>query len=83
VFNIWKLLSRDFMVLVLISCLIAGPLAYFGMHSWLQKYTFRTGISWWVFGLTAAGAMLVTLLTVSFQAIKAAVANPIMSLRTE
>ncbi|MEP7323716.1 MAG: ABC transporter permease, partial [Saprospiraceae bacterium] len=76
VINIWKLLSRDFLVLVLISCLIAGPIAYYSMNSWLQKYTFRTGISWWVFGLTAAGAMLVTLMTVSFQAIKAAIANP-------
>jgi putative ABC transport system permease protein len=81
--NLWQLLSKDFVVLVAISCLIASPIAYYFMHNWLQKYTYRTDISWWIFAVAGGGALLITLLTVSFQAIKAAVANPVKSLRTE
>ncbi len=81
--NLWQLLSKDFVVLVAISCLIASPIAYYFMSNWLQKYAYRTDISWWIFVAAGSGALLITLLTVSFQAIKAAVANPVKSLRTE
>ncbi|OQP54271.1 ABC transporter permease [Niastella yeongjuensis] len=81
--SIWQLLSKDFILLVCLSCLIAIPIASYYMHTWLQKYDFRTDISWWVFALSAGGALVITLITVSFQAIKAALANPVKSLRTE
>jgi ABC-type antimicrobial peptide transport system permease subunit len=81
--NLWALLSKDFVYLVLISLLIASPIAYYFMSNWVQKYTYRTDISWWVFVVTAIGALVITLLTVSFQAIKAAVVNPVKSLKTE
>jgi putative ABC transport system permease protein len=81
--NLWQLLSKDFVVLVIISCLIAAPIAYYFMNQWLQKYTYRTEISWWIFVAAGAGALLITLLTVSYQAIKVALANPVKSLRTE
>jgi ABC-type antimicrobial peptide transport system permease subunit len=83
IFNIWKLLSKDFVVLIFISCVIAIPLAWYYMHGWLQNYQIRTEISWWVFAVTIAGALLITLLTVSFQTIKAALANPVKNLRSE
>lgn len=83
VFNVWRLLSKEFVMLVIISLLIATPVAYYFMHNWLQNYQYRTEISWWVFVTAGVGALLITLLTVSFQAIKAAIANPVKSLRTE
>ncbi|RYU96111.1 ABC transporter permease [Emticicia agri] len=83
VMNLWQLLSKDFVILVLISCFISIPIAYFYLNGWLQRYEYRTGISWWVFIVSVAGALLITLLTVSFQAIKAATANPVKSLKTE
>ncbi|MEP7322160.1 MAG: FtsX-like permease family protein [Saprospiraceae bacterium] len=83
VINLWSLLSKEFILLVLISCLIAIPLSYYYMHGWLQNYKYRTEIGWGVFVLAMAGALAITILTVSFQAIKAALANPIKSLRTE
>jgi putative ABC transport system permease protein len=83
VFNLWKMLSKDFVVLVIISCLIAIPITWYFLNQWLQKYTYRTEISWWVFAAAGAGALGITLLTVSFQAIRAAIANPVKSLRTE
>ncbi|MES1215829.1 MAG: ABC transporter permease [Bacteroidota bacterium] len=83
VFNLWQLLSKDFIVLVFISLLIATPVAYYFMHNWLQNYQYRTDLSWWIFAAAGAGALLITLITVSFQAIKAAMANPVKSLRTE
>ena len=83
VFNVWRLLSKDFVVLVLISLFIAAPTAYYFMHDWLQNYQYRTEISWWIFGVAGTGALMITLLTVSFQAIKAAAATPVKSLRTE
>lgn len=83
VFNLWQLLSKDFVAMVLISFLIATPVAYYLMHNWLQNYTYRTRLSWWIFAIAGAGALVITLLTVSFQAIKAAIANPVKSLRTE
>ena len=81
--NLWQLLSKDFVVLVIISCLIATPIAYYFMNEWLQKYNYRTGISWWIFVVAGAGSLLITLLTVSYQAIRAALMNPVKSLRTE
>ena len=81
VFNLWKLLSRDFVVLVFISLLIASPLAFYLMHKWLQSYEYRVNIAWWIFAIAGIGALVVTILTVSFQAIKAAMANPVKSLR--
>ncbi|MCF0063743.1 ABC transporter permease [Dyadobacter chenwenxiniae] len=81
--GLWVLLSREFLLLVLISCLIAGPLAWYFMNGWLEKYTYRTEISWWIFAVSVLGAVLVTLVTVSFQAIRAALLNPVTSLRSE
>ena len=81
--NLWALLSKEFVVLVIISLLIASPIAYYFMNDWIQKYTYRTDISWWIFVAAGAGALAITIATVSFQAIKAAIANPVKSLRTE
>jgi len=83
VFNLWRLLSKDFVVLIAIALLIAMPLACSFMRYWLQHYTFHTDLSWWIFAVTAVGAILITLLTVSYQSIRAALANPVKSLRSE
>jgi len=83
VFGLWRLMSKEFVVLVIIALLIAVPVAYNFMNSWLQHYAYRTGLSWWVFVLTALGAIAITLLTVSYQSVKAALANPVKSLRSE
>ena len=81
--NLWSLLSKDFVVLVIISLLIASPITYYFMSAWLQKYTFHTEISVWIYLATSAGALCITLLTVSYQSIKVALANPVRSLRSE
>jgi putative ABC transport system permease protein len=83
VFTLWKMLSGDFLLLVAISLLIAIPTSFYFMNGWLGKYEYRTEISWWVFVVAGLGALLITLATVSYQAIKAALANPVNSLRTE
>lgn len=83
VFNLWHLLSKDFVALVLISVLIAAPTAYYFMQNWLQDYQYRTGIPWWIFVIAGLSTVVITLVTVSFQAIKAAIANPVKNLRTE
>jgi putative ABC transport system permease protein len=83
VFSIWRLLSREFVALVVLSLAIAGPLAWIGMHRWLQGYTYHTDIAWWIFVLTGAGALLLTLLTVSWTAIRAALTNPVKALKSE
>jgi putative ABC transport system permease protein len=83
VLNLWTLLSKDFLYLVLISCFIAIPLAYYYLNDWLAKYDYHTAISWWIFIISALGALAITLLTVSYQAIKAALMNPVKSLKTE
>ncbi|MEO6722241.1 MAG: ABC transporter permease [Ferruginibacter sp.] len=83
VFNVWRLLSKDFILLVIIALAIAIPLAWYFMNNWLQNYTYHTNVSWWIFVAAAIGALMITLVTVSFQAIKAGVANPVKSLRTE
>ena len=81
--NIIELLSKDFVKLIAISFVIASPVAYYFMHQWLQNYANRISISWWVFAAAGITAILIALIMVSFQAIKAAVANPVKSLRTE
>ncbi|MBT1708420.1 ABC transporter permease [Fulvivirgaceae bacterium PWU5] len=83
VFSLWKMLSKDFVVLVIISCVIAIPAAYYLLAAWLQKFEYRTEISWWIFSATMIVALVITLLTVSYQAIKAALINPVKSLRSE
>jgi len=83
VFNVWNMLSKDFLKLVIISCFIAVPIAYYVMNGWLQEYPYRVILKWWIFALAMIGALAVTILTVSFQAIKAAKSNPARSLRTE
>ena len=83
VFSIWKMLSRDFIGLVVIAVIIAAPVAYYFMYIWLLQYSYRTEIGWWIFALSGSCAALITLITVSYQSIKAAVANPVQSLRSE
>jgi len=81
--SLWKMLSRDFVVLTVISCCISIPLTFACMSRWLLQYQYRTTLSWEVFAIAAFGAIMVTLLTVSFQALKAALTNPVKSLRSE
>jgi putative ABC transport system permease protein len=81
--NIVGVLSTDFMKLVLIAFLIAAPLAWWVMFKWLQDFAYRTPLSWWVFALSGGAMLLIALLTLSVQTVKAAVANPVKSLRTE
>jgi predicted permease len=83
IFNLWHLLSKEFVGLVALSLLIGGPLAWWIMQGWLQNYHYHASLSGWIFLVAGAGAVLITLLTVSFQAIRAAMANPVKSLRTE
>lgn len=83
IFSLWRLMSTDFVLLVGISLLVAIPTAYYFMHGWLQNYKYRADLSWWIFGLTAVAAIVITLLTVSYQSIKAALMNPVKSLKTE
>ncbi|MDP4132000.1 MAG: hypothetical protein Q8939_17720, partial [Bacteroidota bacterium] len=77
------LLSKDFLKLVIIANVIAWPLAWWAMNKWLQDFAYRIEISWWVFAIAGIAAVLIAILTVSFQAIKAALANPVNSLRAE
>ena len=81
--NLWQMLSKDFVILVMISCLFAFFISYYLLNSWLQNYEYRIDISWRAFALASFGALLITLVTVSFQAIKAALANPINALKSE
>ena len=81
--SIVALLSKDFLKLVLIGFVIATPIAWYAMHQWLQDFAYRIDISWWIFALAGLLAVLIALVTVSFQAIKAALANPVKSLRSE
>jgi len=77
------LLSRDFIKLVLMSVIISTPIAWWAMGEWLQTFAYRINLSWWMFGLAALTAILIAVATVSVQAIKAAIANPVKNLRTE
>lgn len=81
--SITTLLSKDFLKLVFISFLIAAPIAWLAMNSWLQSYPYRISIQWWVFALAGILSVMIAILTVSYQAIKAAIANPVKSLRSE
>jgi putative ABC transport system permease protein len=83
IFNIWKMISRDFVLLVFLSCFIAIPIAYYTLSSWLQGFEYRTDFSWWIFVAAGSGAIAITLITVSFHAIKSAIVNPVKSLRSE
>jgi len=77
------LLSKDFIKLVIVAFVVAAPLSYWAMYRWLQDYEYRVGISWWVFAVACVLSVAIALFTVSFQAMKAARANPVKSLRTE
>jgi len=81
--NLITLLSKDFLKLVAIAIILASPIAYYLMNEWLQDFAYRINISWWIFIAAGVMALLIALMTVSFQAIKAAIANPVTSLRTE
>jgi ABC-type antimicrobial peptide transport system permease subunit len=81
--QLWLLLSKDFIVLVVISCVIASPVAFYFLHNWLQKFSYRITIGPGVFLLAGGAAILVTVVTISFQAIRGAMANPTKSLRSE
>jgi len=81
--NIVNLLSKDFLKLVLISFIIASPIAWLGMYKWLQNFAYRINLEWWAFLLAGFAAIVIAFITVSFQAVKAAIANPVKSLRTE
>jgi ABC-type antimicrobial peptide transport system permease subunit len=83
VFGLWGLLSRELLALVLLACLIATPVAWYYLGQWLQKYEYRTPISGWIFAAAGLGALTITLITVSLHTIKAALANPVKSLKTE
>ncbi|HYE53790.1 MAG TPA: ABC transporter permease [Chitinophagaceae bacterium] len=81
--NVITLLSKDFLLLVAVAAIIAFPVAWWAMNSWLESYTYRIHISWWVFGAAGVMALVIALCTVSFQAVKAGLSNPVKSLRTE
>jgi len=81
--QLWMLLSKDFIKLVLISLIIGSPIAYYMMSQWLQKFSYRTDVSLMIFVIACSGALLITLITVSYQAIRSATSNPVDSLRTE
>ncbi|MGZ3752798.1 MAG: ABC transporter permease [Mucilaginibacter sp.] len=81
--SVTTLLSKDFLILVILSCVIAFPLAYFKMYTWLESYQYHIEIQWWVFAAAGVVAILIALITISFQSIRAALANPVKSLRSE
>jgi len=83
VFHLWKMLSGNFVFLVIISCLAAIPIAYFGLNSWLMNFNYRTAFPWWTLGVASAATMLITLLTVSYHCLYAATSKPVESLRME
>jgi putative ABC transport system permease protein len=83
VVNLASLLSKDFLKLVLIANGIAFPIAWWATSKWLQEYAYHINVEWWVFGLAGVSAIVIALLTVSYQALRAALINPVKSLRTE
>jgi ABC-type antimicrobial peptide transport system permease subunit len=83
VFNLWKMLSRDFAFLTIMACLLAAPIGYYLMDSWLQQYEYHTKISGWLLAIIGIGLLVLTVVTVSFQAVKAALMNPVNSLKSE
>jgi len=82
-FNLWGLLSKEFLKLTALSILIGIPLAYYGMNKWIQGYLYHAPLSWWIFAAAGLGLIAITLSTVSYQALKAALMNPVKSLRSE
>jgi len=83
VYSIVLLLSKDFLKLVVIGIVIASPLAWYAMNLWLEEYAYKVDIEWWVFALAGLVAILIAFVTVSFQSMKAALTNPVRSLRSE
>ncbi len=83
VVHIWKMMSREFVILVVLSCMIAIPIAYYFLENWLNDYEYRTKMSWLTFAIACGGALIITIVTVSYQAIHAAIRNPVDSLRSE
>ena len=83
VFNVWRLLSKEYVMLIFFSLCISLPLSYYFMFNWLQRYSYRIEISFWIFVVTMAMAFLITVLTVSVQSVRASIANPVKSLRAE
>lgn len=81
--GLWRLQTKDFVWLVVISLFVAIPVAWYLMQQWLQNYEYRAALSWWIFASASIGALLITVLTVSYQAIRAAIANPVKALRSE
>ena len=81
--NIVLLLSRDFIRLVIIAFVIASPLAWYIMHTWLQDFAYRIDLEWWVFAIAGLLAVAIALATISYQAVRAAISNPVTSLRSE
>ena len=81
--GIVALLSKDFLKLVIIAFIVAVPVAWYVMNQWLQEFAYRIQISWWIFAVAALLAIIITVITISFQAIRAALANPVNSLRSE
>jgi putative ABC transport system permease protein len=81
--NVVTMLSTDFLKLIIIASVLAFPIAWYAMSKWLQGFAFRTGISWWVFAMSAAITLAIALITISFQSIKAALTNPVKSLHSE
>jgi len=82
-FEIFSLLSKEYIVWVLVSILIASPIAWFAMHRWLENFAYKTELSWWIFALAGLLALVIALLTVSWQSWKAATRNPVEALRYE
>jgi putative ABC transport system permease protein len=83
IMDLTSLLTKDFILLVLAAFIIASPITWIAMHKWLENYEYRVNVSWWIFFVTGLIAVIIALLAVSFQSIKAAIANPVKSLRTE
>jgi len=83
VINITTMLSKDFLKLVIVAIIIALPVAWYFMNHWLQDFAYRINIGWYVFFITGIAALVIAFITISFQSIKAAIANPVKSLRTE
>ena len=81
--NLWRMLSGEFVILIVVACAVAVPTSYYFLHKGISGYEYRTEIAWWIFAAASVGALVITLATVSFQAVKAALANPVNSLRTE
>jgi putative ABC transport system permease protein len=83
VINITNMLSREFLLLVAVSLVIASPIAWYAMSKWLENYVYRISVQWWMFAVAGIAALVIAFATISFQAVKAALANPVRSLRSE